>query len=83
MNPESAAEAQKMEVRPTRLNLNLSEKARAELDRLATKAGCTFTELVRLGLMLARVYHDLGPGETLAVARDGKLVKEILPPVGF
>ena len=80
---EAAPEAQKMEVRPTRLNLNLSEKARAELDRLSAKAGCTFTELVRLGLMLARVYYDLGPGETLAVAKDGKVVKEILPPVGF
>ena len=83
MKPEVSPEPEKIDARPTRLNFNLSGKARAELDRLAATAGCTLTEVVRLGLMLAKVYYELAPDEQLAVIKDGEPVKVILPPVGF
>lgn len=66
------------------MNINLSEEARAELDRIAEATGCNVTELVRFGLMLVKRYHDSPDGEKLAVVnKEGKLLKEILPPWGM
>lgn len=67
----------------TRLNLNLSEQVRADLNELSEGAGCSLTELVRFGLRLARLSYELGNEERLGVVdKEGKLLREIVPPWG-
>ena len=83
MKHETAQELERTTARATRVNLNLSEESRADLDRLAKAARCNLTELIRFGLMLVKLYYDSPPDEKLAVVKDGKLLKEILPPWGF
>jgi hypothetical protein len=81
MTTEIPSKADKSPASSTRLNLNLSEKSRAELDDLAKEADCNLTQLVRFGLTLVKLYYrPAAPGEKLAIVKDGKLVKEILPP---
>jgi hypothetical protein len=65
-----------------RLNLNLSEQVRTDLNDLAKSAGCTLTEIVRFGLRLARLCYELDDDEKLGVFKDGQLTKEIVPPWG-
>jgi hypothetical protein len=70
-------------MRPTRLNLNLSEQVRADLEELSKATGCNLTEIVRFGLRLARLYYELGNEERLGVFdKEGRLVREIVPPWG-
>jgi len=69
--------------RTQRLNLNLSEHVRADLDQLSKKTGSSLTEIVRFGLRLARLCFELQEGEKLGVFnKDGVLVKEVITPWG-
>ena len=69
---------------PTRLNVNIPESARAEVDQLVEASGRSITELVRLGLGLARVVlHESRQGHKLVVTtEDGRPIKELVIP-GF
>ncbi len=68
----------------SRLNLNLNEAARTELNNLAKVTDRSITELVRLALSVLKVLIDeLRAGHKLVVTKaDGTLVKELILP-GF
>ncbi len=68
--------------RTTRLNLNLSDQSRADLNRISEKAGCTVSDLVRFGLMLVKLYYDAKPGEKLVLAKSDGSLMMIMPPWG-
>ena len=69
--------------RTQRLNLNLSEHVRTDLDQLSKKTGSSLTEIVRFGLRLARLCFELQEGKKLGVFnKEGVLIKEIITPWG-
>ena len=81
MKVERPQTTEKAPMRKTRLNLNLSEKARAELDQLSGASGVSITHIVRFGLQLAKLYFELGDGETLGVCnKEDRLIKVVTPP---
>ncbi len=65
-----------------RLNLNLAPKAFQELQALARKTNRSMTELVRIGLGLARIANEAREqGLRLAVVDDrGNSVRDIVIP---
>jgi predicted negative regulator of RcsB-dependent stress response len=67
-----------------RLNLNLTDSARQEINSLAEQSSRTITELVRLALSLLKVIIDeRNAGNKLVVTtREGKPLKELVIP-GF
>lgn len=68
--------------RPARLNLNLSQKSRQELDGLANSCDCTITQLVTFALSLLKLYFDSHRrGEKLVITDSNyEVKKEIVAP---
>jgi hypothetical protein len=64
----------------TRVNIVLSEKARTELEYIATRTRRSMTEVIRIALALLKVAFDESEkGNKLAVVdANGKPVKEIV-----
>jgi hypothetical protein len=75
-----ASSSQKTE--PKRLSFILSPKAYADLALLSEQTSRSMTEILRLGLGLAKIAIEArSNGELLVVAKpDGSAVKEILLP---
>lgn len=67
---------------PKRLNVNLPESARAEVDQLAASSGLSITELVRLGLSMVKVIiTESNRGHKLVIVTgEGAPVKELIIP---
>jgi hypothetical protein len=67
---------------PARINVNLPESARAEVDQLVEMSGHSITQLVRFGLSLVKVVlHESKLGNKLIVTTaDGKAIKELIIP---
>lgn len=65
-----------------RLNFNISEKAHADLTALAKHTHRSMTEIIRLGVALAKIALDAEQnGNRLVIASpDGKPLKEIVLP---
>jgi hypothetical protein len=65
-----------------RLNVNIPESARAEVDQLVEISGRSITELVRFGLSLVKVVlHESKLGNKIVVAtEDGRAIKELIIP---
>jgi hypothetical protein len=63
-----------------RLNIVLSEKARTELEHIATKSKRSMTEVIRIALALLKVaFDETEKGYKLAILdASGKPVKEIV-----
>jgi hypothetical protein len=74
MNAIAAAKA--------RLNVNLSERAREEVNGLSDDTGRSITDLVRIGLSLVKVvFEESRQGNKLIVTTaDGKPLKELVIP---
>lgn len=63
---------------PKRLNLNLSAQVYADLNNLSIRTGRSLSEIVRLGLGLAKFVYELGSDEKLGVFdKEGKLLREV------
>ena len=69
-------------LKKSRLNINLSANARAEVSSLAEASSRSVTDLVRLGLSLLKVvYEETARGNKLIVTTsDGHPVKELVIP---
>jgi hypothetical protein len=65
-----------------RINLKLSEAARADVDRLAVQTHSTITELVRLSLSLLRIaIEEIRKGNKLIITTaDGQPLRELVIP---
>jgi hypothetical protein len=66
----------------SRINLNLSPAARADVDRLAVETHSSITELVRMALSLLRVVVDeTSKGNKLIITtRDGTPQTQLVIP---
>jgi len=67
-----------------RLNINIPESARAEVDALVEMSGRSITDLVRFGLSLVKVVlneHKSG-NKLIVTTQEGKPIKELIIP-GF
>lgn len=66
----------------TRLNVNIPESARAEVEQLAEISGRTITDLVRFGLSLVKVvlYESRLGNKLVVTTPDGKALKELVIP---
>jgi hypothetical protein len=66
----------------TRINLNLSPAARADVDRLAEQTHSSITELVRLSLSLLRIAIDeIRKGNKLIITTsEGQPLRELVIP---
>jgi len=75
----AAAEAPSV---PPRLNVFLSERARLDLQRVAAIRKTTLTEVVRLGLALAKIaVEEAERGNKLMITdKDGRPLREIILP---
>lgn len=71
------------EIAPRRLNVNLTEEAYSELEKLARSAGRSKTDLVRFALGLLRyVLNEKGQNRRFAVlSNDGQILKEFVVPL--
>lgn len=71
-----------METGTKRLNLNLSARAYSELEQLAQTNHVSMTEIVRLGIGLAKIAIDAKHrGHMLWIAKeDGEVIKELVLP---
>lgn len=67
----------------SRLNLNLPEESREQLNRLAAKTQRSITELVRTGLGLVKMFYECqAAGQRIVITdQDGNAVKEIVIPL--
>lgn len=64
-----------------RLNLDLTPEAYELLQRLADESGKNMAEVLRTGLALYGVaWDEKNEGNKLAIAKDGKIEKEIIIP---
>ena len=65
-----------------RLNIAISEQAYSDLDGLATSTSRTMTEVIRIGLGLAKLAIEAeSKGQRLMISNsDGSPVKEIVVP---
>ena len=74
-SPQSSARPRK------RLNLDLTPEAYELLQRLADESGKNMAEVLRTGLALYGVaWDEKNEGNKLAIAKDGKIEKEIIIP---
>jgi hypothetical protein len=66
----------------TRLNVNIPEAARAEVEQLVNTSGRSITELVRLGLSLVKIvlYEAKQGHKVIITTGEGKPLKELVIP---
>jgi hypothetical protein len=65
-----------------RLNFAISDRARAELEAIAREHDRTMTDVIRLGISLAKIALGASSrGEKILIAReDGEPVRELVLP---
>ena len=65
-----------------RLNLNLTPQAADDLETIVRKSGKSMTEIIRLGLGLAKLATEVTENKQKLVIADssGKPIKEVLIP---
>lgn len=65
---------------PTRINIVLSDKARTDLQEIATKTRRSMSDVIRMALALLKVaFDELALGHKIAIIdSNGKPLKEIV-----
>lgn len=63
----------------TRMNIRLTEKQKRSLEEMEDKLGTTKADVIRRSLsLLAVAIRELEQQNSIAVAKNGKVVKEII-----